>query len=420
MTLYVLKMYPRFSETFVLFELLGLERRGRRLHIVSLRKPDDGRFHEALARLEAGVTYLPEHVRCAPGAYLSAQARALRRAPRALGRTLRSAIRHGPEARQAWWRAPLVAELALARGAERLHAHFASLPAVTAMYAAELAALPFSFTAHAKDIFCDARPRALLRELLCAARRVVTVSDYNAAFLRSLAGGALPPERVVRVYNGVDLERFRPAPERQSEAPLVLAVGRLVEKKGFVHLVDACALLHEQGVRFRCEIVGKGPCQAELEARIAEHHLQGMVALLGPLPGEVVAEKLREAAVVAAPCVRARDGNQDGLPTVILEAMAAGRPVVSTPVSGIPEAVADGVTGRLVPPGDARALAQALAALLRDEGARARMGREGRRRAEHLFDLERNVAELERYLCQAESGAGPLAPGLERVRAGVP
>ena len=419
MTGYVLKMFPRFSETFILSEILELERRGRALHVLSLRRPDDGRFHGDVARVRAAVDYLPEHVRCEPGVHAASHARAWRAAPRRYVALLGLALRHRGEAWRAFLIAPLLAERAARAGCLRLHAHFASLPALTAMFAAELLGVRFTFTAHAKDIFLHDRSPTLLRELMRRARRVVTVSEFNAEYLRALAGPEWGPERVVRVYNGIDLAAFRAAPAagRAGGRPLILAVGRLVEKKGFGDLIRACAELRRRGVDARCEIVGKGPLHDALQRRIAELGLRDRVWLAGPLPRERVADRMREAALLSQPCIVGRDGNRDGLPTVILEAMAAELPVVATRVTGIPEAVEDGVTGRVVEPGRPERLAEALAELLTDRESRARMGRAARLRAERLFDQARNAAELDEVIHGAVGADEPLVAAAPAARA---
>ena len=409
---YVLKMYPRFSETFILAEILELERRGRELRIVSLKKPDDGRFHEDLARVVAGVDYVPEHVQDAPVAFASAHLRAVRRHPGRYAAVLLLAARHVPHTWKALLRAPLVAEAVARAGCSRMHAHFASLPAVTAMLASVLAGLPFSFTAHAKDIFQERRSARLLRTLIRRADRVVTVSDFNVRTLAAFAGTSILPDRIVRIYNGVDLDAFAPATASShgpdpEQAPLVLAVGRLVEKKGFGDLVSACALLLEARVRFRCLIVGKGPLEARLRGQIARAGLQGVVVLSGPRSRGQVAALLKHAAVLAVPCVVGSDGNRDGLPTVIPEAMAAGVPVVATRVTGIPEAVEDGLTGFLAEPGRPQELAEAISRVLSDPELARAMGAAGRARAEARFDLRRNVAELDEIVHGVDAHGGP-------------
>jgi glycosyltransferase involved in cell wall biosynthesis len=297
-----------------------------------------------------------------------------------------------------------LAALARANGVGHLHAHFASRSGHVAALAACLAGLQYSITAHAKDIYhCDV-DQELLRWKIAHARFVVTVTEYNRRHLQSLVAdipGAA--DKVVRLYNGVDLDRFHPTARRQEARPMLLGVGRLVEKKGFAILVEACRLLRRRGYDFRCDIVGSGPEEQNLRGQIASAGLAGVVTLRGVLANEQVAEALAAATAVALPCVVAEDGNVDALPTVLLEAAAAGCPVVSTRLSGIPEIVVEAKTGLLVPPGDAAALASALANLI-DQPARARaMGQAARRHAEDLFDLRRNVAELQRLL-HGESG----------------
>jgi len=273
------------------------------------------------------------------------------------------------------------------------------------MFAARLAGVPFTFTAHAKDIFLESRSRRLLRTLILEAERAITVSEFNRRYLADLAGFRLPPGRIVRIYNGVDLDSFSPeTPSEWPRVPLVLAIGRLVEKKGFADLVDACGILRDRGVPFSCEIVGKGVLHDKLARRIASRNLEALVSLAGPLPRGEVVKRLPQAAVLAVPCLVAKDGNRDGLPTVIAEAMSAGVPVVATRVTGIPEAVEDGKTGCLLEPGDPEALAVALAGLLTNPGLRGSMGAAGRKRAAELFDGRRNAALLARLL----GGAEPL------------
>jgi glycosyltransferase involved in cell wall biosynthesis len=385
---YVLKMYPRFSETFILNELLELERQGLTLRIFSLKRPDDGIAHADVGRVRAPVTYLPRSL----PALLRAQAPILGRAPghylrllvEVLTRRRYAALKHFLQA------GAIAGALDPATG--HVHAHFASGATSVALHLQRLVGIPYSFTAHAKDIYLETvRPADLTRKL-SGARFAVTVSDFNARRLRALANGT----RVVRIYNGLDLERFAPDDATRASPPLVLAVGRLIEKKGFDDLVRACALLAERRAAFRCSIVGKGPQSATLAELIDTLDLAGRVELAGPVPRERLLGLYRQAAVLAAPCVVGSDGNRDGLPTVLVEAMALGVPVVATTVTGIPELVEDGVTGLLVPERDPDALADAIARLLTDPPLAAALVRRARRRVEESFDLHANVAQLRR------------------------
>jgi len=387
---YILKMYPRFSETFVLSEILELERQGVALHVFSLKKPDDGVFHADVARVRARVTYLPESTVLAPRAFAEAHRAVYQKNPRRYRTALRLALARRRTASlkhflQAGYIAPVVDRL----GVAHVHAHFASGPAAVALHLHRLTGIPYSFTAHAKDIYIDTVDRTELARKLRSARFAVTVSDYNRRHLEQLAGDG----RIVRIYNGLDLGRFSPN-GRRDDPPLILAVGRLIEKKGFADLIHACALLRDRGCRFRCQIVGKGALAAELRSRIGELGLGSLVELTGPIPRERLLELYPRASVVVAPCVVGSDGNRDGLPTVLIEALALGIPVVATGVTGIPELVEDGRTGLLVPEHDPAALASAIDRVITERAAGEALARAGRAHVEREFELTTNVSRL--------------------------
>lgn len=419
---YLLKMYPRFSETFILNEILELERQGLDLRIYSLRKPDDGRFHGDLARVKAPVSYVPESLLGQPRLMAAAQrqalgldpARYLRVASEALARGNRVAIRR-------FLQAGYLLPRLRAAGIGHVHVHFASAAASVAYYLRRLGGPSFSVTAHAKDIYHQSVSPVALRRKLRAAAFTVTVSDFNLRHLEALlAADGGEPARIVRLYNGLDLQRFgfRPASPAASvgdEAPLILGVGRLVEKKGFDDLVHACGLLRDQGRSFRCLIAGKGEDQGALRGLIGRLGLEDRVQLPGPLPREDLLDLYPRAALLAAPCVIGADGNRDGLPTVLLEAAALGTPLVSTPVTGIPELVRAGETGWLVPPRDPAALAAAMAAVLDDPTEAGRRAEAARRRVELDFDLRRNAAFLKALLaCPPMPSPDPRRDGATR------
>lgn len=390
---YVLKRFPRFSETFILNELLALEEQGFAPHVWSLLSPPDEPRHARLADLRAGVTLLggtegtgrqPDatDVQLFAGQTDSSVARLIAKADR-------------------------IAAEAAAMGITHLHAHFASDATTTALLAARRMGGTFSFTAHARDIWRDyvdpATDAAKRRAKLAAAAFTVTVSDVNAAHLRTISPESA--DRIHRLYNGVDLDLFRPAPPERRHPRLIVAVGRLVEKKGFADLIDACALLRDKGVPLRCRIIGDGPLHDDLAARIAALRLSDRVELAGPMPQERLVTALAEASLVTLPCIVTPDGDRDGLPTVLLEAMARALPVVTTTVNGGPEIVADGHTGLVVPPNDPAALSRALGRLLSDPHLAHRMGKAGRLRAESLFDLRCNAGTLGRMFLRT---AAPL------------
>jgi glycosyltransferase involved in cell wall biosynthesis len=380
------KRFPRYSETFIVNEILAHEAAGCDVEVFSLRPPTDTHFQDTLARLRAPVHYVPsEGIRSAEFWQAAASAS---QAGGSLD-DLAAVARHdeGRDVHQG-----LVLGRALAEGRfDHVHAHFASLPATVTRLAARVARTPWTFTAHAKDIFhAEVREDDLARKCREAAA-VITVSDYNVADLAGRFG--LGRDRLVRVYNGLDLARV-PVGDRCGRPIDVLAVGRFVEKKGFDVLIDAVGRLSAAGRRFRCSIVGDGELDGALRARVSALGLGDHVRFPGARPqGEVLAA-MRAARVFAAPCLVGADGNRDGLPTTILEAMASGAAVVATPVTGIPEVVHDGRTGRLVASGDAGALAGALGELLDRTDERDAYADAARALIEREFDSTRTAAAL--------------------------
>jgi glycosyltransferase involved in cell wall biosynthesis len=394
---YLLKRFPRLSETFILHEILGLERAGVRLAIYSIMDPEEKVVHADVARLSTKVEYFPRGVtgflRIAVAHFsllLSLPARYLSTLLDALLRRRLTALKH-------FMRAGWIADRLRGTDARHLHAHFAHGPASVAHFASMLSSVPFSFTAHAKDIYTS--PPDLLGAKIRAARFVVTCTEYNARHLTSLAGDAA--QRIKRIYHGVDLEKFRPCcdRDRMSASDLrVLAIGRLVEKKGFTYLVDAVRSLTSVGRRLHLRIVGGGELKPLLERQIAQLGLDGVVELVGPRPQEQVVELYRSADVFVLPCVVTDNGDRDGIPNVLVEAMRMGVPVVSTAISGIPELVIDGTTGLLVPPRDVPSLVKAIERLADNPEERRSLSARAADHVSKKFDLCSNVDVLKSLL----------------------
>ena len=399
----LVRRYPKVSETFIVEEILGLERLGMTLSILSLYPPTDPVTHAAHAAVRAGVTYRARgwlgglrlavsHARLLatrPRRYVAALWFAARRAEAGRARD----FLHG-----GWLGARMIRA-----GLRHVHAHFASEPAAVAEIAARLTGCTYSISAHAKDIYTG-RPEVLRRKL-SAARFTVTCTEYNRLHLDEATGGA---SRVYRCYHGVDTARFAPTRRVVPDAPpLVLGVGRFRPKKGFGVLVEACRILRDQGVPFQCEIVGYGAEGASLAARIVRGGLAGVVRLVGVLPQDAIISRYARASVFVLPCQIAPDGDRDGIPNVLLEAMAMGVPVVSTPVSGIPELIENGESGVLCPAGDAPALARAIREVLSDRTRAERLAAGGRARVAERFSSARNVATLHRLLLTAVPPAPP-------------
>lgn len=385
---YVTKMFPRFSETFVLTELLQLEALGYDVEMFSLRPPTEGRFHAELARLRAPVSYLTSSGIRADDLWAELAEAAAELGD--LGPHLADLL--SLDARDAF-QAVQLARQVRRRGIAHLHAHFASVGTSVARAAARIAGIGYSFTAHAKDIFHDGVDREDLRRKLRDADDVVTVSDYNLGYLTAEFGA--DARAVRRVYNGLDLTGFEFSSPDDRPA-VIAAVGRLVEKKGFADLLAAAALLLADGREVQVVLVGTGELADDLRAQAVRLGLGDRLTMPGALPQHEVAGIVGRAAVFAAPCVVGADGNRDGLPTVLLEAMALGTPCVATPVTGIPEVIEAEVTGLLVPERDPRALADALGRLLDDPDLRVRLAKSARDLIETEFDARRQAAQVAR------------------------
>lgn len=384
--LYVLKRYPRLSETFVVRELAALEALGEQLLIDALLPPEDGPRHPEVDGVAASVRYLPRHPRLRRRAVASAHWSLLRRAPR---RWLREAV---AARRLGLWRrflqAGLTAERAHRDGVVHLHAHFATAAAEVAGIAGRLSDLPVTVTAHAKDIFHEDNAPALSRRLGDLAG-VVTISEHNASHLAAV----LPRTPIHHIPNGVAVPDTIPGPAADGS---VLCIARLIEKKGVDTLIRALPLVHRKFPEARVEIVGTGPLRSELERLASDLELDGRVSFAGARSFPEVEHCYRRAAMVVLPCRVATDGDRDGVPTVLLEAMARGLPVISTPVAGIPEVVLHEETGLLVPEGDSRALADAIERLLADPGWGHALGRAGRSTVARAHDPFRSGRALQR------------------------
>jgi glycosyltransferase involved in cell wall biosynthesis len=400
--IYVVRSWPRLSQTFVLGEVLALERRGAQLELFALSRSRETLVHPEVGDVRARVTYLEDHTgphrtpadhalvaAAAPQRYADAVAFARGRPWLADGYA-NATVAECLDA------AVAVAAAVIRRPGgpppQRVHAHFAHDPALVGLLAARLTGLPFSLTAHARDVYQV--PSRALAERARAATHVLTCCRANAEHLRRV----LPPAdggRVRVLHHGVQLNRFRPAVTRPANAvPRLVSVGRLVPKKGFGDLLQACALVARSGRRFTLDLLGDGPLRPVLERRVAELGLTGTVRLVGEQDGAAVLAGLQAAdAFVLTPCVPP-DGDRDGVPNAVVEALACGLPVVATAAGGVTDAVEHGVNGLLAAPGQAPAVAAHLATLLDDPATRRRMGEAARRTADRAFDVDAAAAAL--------------------------
>ena len=400
----LVKGYPRLSETFIAQELLGLERRGLELLIVSLRHPTDPDVHDLHRQIQAPVLYLPEYVKDEPLRVLKGLWRSLRRPafPGVLLRWLCDLARDPTPNRGRRFAQAAVLAAELPADIEHLYIHYLHTPGSVGRYTAMLCHLPFSFSAHAKDIWTT--PDWEKRAKLDSAAWTVTCTRANLEHLRGLA----PEAAIGLVHHGLDPARFEAPPPAARGIAVILCVARAVEKKGIDVLLDALARL-PAGLDWRFEHIGGGSLIDGLRARAERLGIGSRVRWLGAQAQSEVIAAYRRAAIFCLPARVAGDGDRDGLPNVLMEAMSQELPVVSTPISGIPEVVEDGVSGLLVPSGDAEALAGALQRLLADEPLRRRLGEAGRARVLADFAMEQGIDRIAGLLTGQPAPAGELA-----------
>jgi len=383
--IYLLNIFPKLSETFILNEILQLQKMGIRVHIFSLVRSSEAKVHRMATPLIETTVYLSDRSR---NEKIVALLRLLLRHPVRLLKSIWFVIHEGSNGRSlALEQSIYVASEARRMGVRHIHAHFALYAAEHAMMASMLSGIPYSMTAHAIDIYVKQK---LLREKMNRAKFMVTVCDYNKKYLLGY-NPTFPKDRLHVVHVGIDADLFsrncNSGDREQLHGPFHIAsIGRLVEKKGLRYLVEALGILKREDICFKCTIIGEGPERATLEGLVNQMRLDSMVHLVGAQESDQVKSVLQDADVFVLPCVVAKNGDQDATPTVLLEAMAMGIPVVSTLVAGIPEVVPKDA-GILVAPGDAPSLARAINAIAQlTANERSAMGEQGRKHVSTCFN----------------------------------
>jgi glycosyltransferase involved in cell wall biosynthesis len=307
------------------------------------------------------------------------------------------------------------ADLFLRRGIGHFHVHFANRAAHTAIFVEAISGIPFSISTHGQDFMSDLGNDDLLREICREAEFVANETNFS----KDLVAKTCPNSagKMHRVFNGMDMANF-PAPTAVTSNPVVriVSTGRLIEFKGFHHLIAACDRLRERGLSFACEIIGEGPWRARLQEQIEGLGLQAQVRLAGSLPQEEVFAALRGCDIFALACTRDQAGASDVFPTVILEAMASAKPVVSTRLAGVPEQIVEGESGLLVDAGDEIGLAEALRELIASPERRQELGQGARARLEQEFSVEQTVRPLQKLFAEF---ARPAAAAAARAPAGM-
>ncbi|WP_096785386.1 glycosyltransferase [Rhodobacter sp. CZR27] len=399
--LVVVSEFPKLTETFVYRNIAEYRRAGHEVWLFYAKKHFPQELVHAFARDTADSAFTFGFL--APRSLLALGREALRHPIRQMGlwatlaRSHRSEVGRGLRSLAVLPKSVALGHWCRSQGIDHIHAEFAGFPATVAMIASRVSGVPYSFSAHANDIFVS---QALLPEKAAGARFVRSISRYNIDWLGRVPG--FPAERLRLIHCGVPRALLEaPEPEAPGEGPLnVLYVGSLIEKKGVIHLLEALARLRDR-MPLRCRIIGRGDLEATLREAVARLGLQGIVTFDGPKDAEAVRAAYRWAHAVVVPSVVGSKGRVEGIPVVAMEALAHARPLVASRLSGIPELVEDRVTGWLTEPGDAAGIAEALAAIREDWPRAMAIARAGRERVRAEYLIEDNAAELLRAMREA-------------------
>lgn len=399
---YLLKRYPRLSQTFIVNEMSALRRLGLDLVIVASRDSGEEIVHEKCKELDVPIYYMPQPSEDTLNELFVRYQQDLMAIPEKLGLE-RMKGSYSISEFKTWVQVAMTAPLIASLGIDHIHGHFATWGATAGSIMSTLTGIPFSFTAHARDIYHQSIQTEGLVERIERAHFTITVSDYNKKYLDEMVRSYGRTGKIIRLYNGMDLDQIRPE-FGEKEQYLFVSVGRLVKKKGFQFLLEACNYLKELGKSFQCVIVGEGEERSHLEKLLAQYQLEKEVTLAGAKPQGEVLKMIRRATAFVLPCIVTEDGDRDGLPTVILEAMALGTPVISSTISGIPEMISDGVSGLLVPEKNARLLSAAMGKLLRSKVSREKYAAAALSKVRQDFDLSKNAMSLKSHFLTAVEG----------------
>lgn len=388
---YILRKFPVLSETFILNEILELEAQGIEVEIFSIEKPNDPRFHKDLHRLKAEVHYIPGFAKFKSlwKQCVKASKKFKKGHRKALFYTLRQA---NPTLLLRFLQSCYIANEASKRGIYHFHAHFATRATSIAFLASMITETRYSFTAHAVDIFKETLSQEALKRKIEYSDFVITVSEFNKNYLSKIA--PLVSHKIIKIHNGIDLSEFREASPEEQEPFSFLCVARFVEKKGHKILVEACEILKKQGVSFNCRLIGQGNLQGAIESAIKEKGLSNHVSILGAKSHDEVKKWYSQSHAYILPCITGKDGNKDGLPVAIVEALASGLPVITTPMTGNPEVVKHLENGILVPFSDPAATADAMLKIVKDKNLYYLLSGKARQSIEKQFNIKETAKSL--------------------------
>ncbi len=389
----IISQFPETHETFILREIIEIKNNKIDFSIFSLKKCKDKIIHPQAKELMKETFYSPFFF---SWNIIKANFYFIFKTPFKILTILFYIIKHNYQSLELLVKSLVIFPKTLYyantfqnKGVDHIHAHWATIPTTSAIIISRLTGIPFSFTAHAWDIFL---PNPMLQEKVRRAEFVVTCTGYNKKYLDSLLDYK-ENDKIILNYHGIDFDTL-PEINKDFDDNLILSIGRLCEQKGFPYLIDACSILRDKGHQFKCVIVGEGPDRKSLTSQINQLGLQEYVVLSGMKPQSYIFDMFNKARMFVLPCVISRNGDRDGIPNVMIEALALNTPVISTTVSGIPEIIYNNITGITVDPKNSRQLAEAIIGLLNNPAAAETFVKNGRNLVEEKFDIKKNVGVL--------------------------
>lgn len=398
---YITNTFPAVTTTFEVHEICGLERLGIEIELFSIRRPYDTIVHKKARELVKRVTYATPisfrdvimtnlyFLMLYPSQYLKV----------CLSHLIHYALPYHYHEITLFIKTIYLAKIIKDKELSHIHASFCSEATTSALIISRLLGITYSFKARAIDLYVYSTGKQIIRKVMNA-RFVATESEYNKKYLLELCGKRFQ-EKIHVIYGGHDFEQDRQPYKKRPDSQIeILSVGRFMEKKGFVYLIKSCGLLKRKGYKFRCRIVGDGPDKSELERLIKDYGLEDMVYLMPYAESEELKKIYSETDIFVLPCVIAGNGDRDAIPTVLVDVMAIGIPVISTNISGIPELVEDEKDGILVSERSVIELAAAIEKLIIHEELRISLGKRGMEKVRSRFDVNKNVAAYAELLNQ--------------------
>ncbi|MBN2016785.1 MAG: glycosyltransferase family 4 protein [Candidatus Cloacimonetes bacterium] len=389
---YILSQFPETHETFILREVIELKKNNIILEIFSLKKCKDKVIHPLAQQFLSNTHY--SSLISIP--IIKSLIFFLWKKPFTCFNLLAYLVKKNISSFEFLKKSLGILPISLyyakqisSKGISHIHAHWATIPTTSAIIISTILNIPFSFTAHAWDIFL---PNPMLKEKVRRAEFVATCTGYNKRYLDSLLDQRVN-DNIFLNYHGIDFETL-PKVNKNIEENLIFSIGRLCEQKGFPFLLEACALLRDRGIDIKCLIVGEGPNRKSLSNTIEQLNLTDRVSLMGMQPQSYIFEMFNKARMFVLPCVISKNGDRDGIPNVMIEALAMRTPVISTTVSGVPEIIIDHVTGLTVEPRNSAQLADAIIEMLRNPEQSFMYTENGRKLVEEKFDIKKNIREL--------------------------